>query len=42
LIKKLARDNSKEQNRFKASKGWLDKFIKRYKIEQQIEEIKKK
>ena len=33
IIKKRARENSKEKERFKASKGWLDKFVKRYKIE---------
>ena len=33
IIKKRARENNKEKTNFKASKGWLDKFIKRYKIE---------
>ena len=36
IIKKKARENSKEKHRFKASKGWLDKFIKRYEIETKI------
>jgi hypothetical protein len=32
VIKKKARRNSNFKEIFKASKGWLDKFIKRYKI----------
>jgi hypothetical protein len=36
VIKKRAREKSQQRPKFKASKGWLDKFIKRYKIDQQI------
>ena len=32
-IKQLARKTSNFKEKFSASKGWLDKFIKRYNIE---------
>ena len=39
VIKQKARQESSYRGTFKASKGWLDKFMKRYDIERQIEEI---
>ena len=40
MIKRKAREWSQFKN-FKASKGWLDKFIKRYEIDEAIQELKK-
>lgn len=34
VIKKRARQAAKDKKKFKASKGWLDKFIKRYNIDE--------
>jgi len=42
VIKKKARKDSKNTELFRASKGWLDKFVKRYKIEEKINDLKKK
>lgn len=38
LIKQRARKLSKN-SMFKASKGWLDKFMKRYDMEQKIDNL---
>ena len=40
IIKKKARLWSNYPNGFKASKGWLDKFIKRHNIEEKIQVLK--
>ncbi len=42
VIKQRARKYSNFKDQFKASKGWLDKFIKRYQIQEKISEIMKK
>ena len=42
VIKQRARKYSNFKDQFKASKGWLDKFIKRYQIQEKISEIMKR
>lgn len=42
VIKQRARKYSNFKEQFKASKGWLDKFIKRYQIQEKICEIMKR
>ena len=38
-VKDRARKTSNHRDQFKASKGWLDKFTKRYNMENRIQEI---
>jgi hypothetical protein len=36
MIKKRAIELSKFPNKFKASKGWIDKFVKRFNLRKRV------